>query len=290
LKSGAGRVCVSFMGIAGDSAVDNPIPYFTGSDATFARLTESAEMYRNAMTNRIVLRGPTRRTLSPLTHGCSYCMAADNTRMLPPFLPEQRGEELVFSALVNRCIPAALFGSIPRAIVHQPIEPRTYPPGLAVARAGRLVASTTLAKVIEGLQVGAVSDSGRLRMVGRHLEELKLLDYPAFRAHVKSAVLPGLLSQLHGLSRNAHRGRENSSEWGRDISAMADGYLRSLNDRDHSVPLDLDKSVGTEEARKRFQALVGDMGRLLQAWHDIRTAAEALHAKGETACPAIKGD
>jgi hypothetical protein len=275
------------MGIAGDSAIDNPIPYFIASEASFARLTASAEIYQMAMRSRMILRGPTRRTLSPITQGLSYCMAVDNTEILPPFLPVCRGEEAVFVALVNRCIPGALFGSIPRAIVHQPFEQRFYPPGVAIDRAGKLVASTTLAGVIASEQVDGACAAGRMRALGGRLRELSLLDRAAFPARIKSAVAPALISQLRRLSRIALSRIGDSDPWRPDISAMVDGYLRSLNERDHSVPLDLERAFGADVGRVRFRTLLGELGSLLQAWPDIRAAADRLHAKGETACPVL---
>jgi hypothetical protein len=119
------------------------------------------------------------------------------------------------------------------------------------------------------------------------LTELNLLEEQALRQRVKSTLVPTLVAQLQRLSRIALCPGDDSSIWGRDVSAIVEGYLHSLNDRDHSVPLDLEQTFGLEEGRIRFRTLLGKLGYLLQVWPDMRAAAEMLHGKGETACPVI---
>jgi hypothetical protein len=54
--------------------------------------------------------------------------------------------------------------------------------------------------------------------------------------------------------------------------------------RDHSVPVDLEREFGTVGARSHLKALVAQFAALIQSWPALVEAAGVLDSKGTTMC------
>ena len=50
----------------------------------------------------------------------------DNRDLLPPNVPLNRGQDLVFGQLLWKCFGNAVFGHVPLAVVHDPVPPRRF--------------------------------------------------------------------------------------------------------------------------------------------------------------------
>src|SRR5205823_224229 len=68
--------------------------------------------------------------------------------------------------------------------------------------------------------------------------------------------------------------------WAADLRQLLAEVRRALPNPAYTIPYDLSAICGDEDARPRFQRLVGRFGELLQAWPAIVSAARELRARG----------
>jgi hypothetical protein len=131
LHSGSGRVVLTMAGVVGDPGTYSNIHLLTSRGETRTRLLQSEELYRSVLSSREALRVAQRATV---THDAG-CMAGnlglENTILLPPFIPNFRGEDSVFGALLMRCLTDGYYGHIPIALWHANTREHTH--GLALA-------------------------------------------------------------------------------------------------------------------------------------------------------------
>ena len=260
-------VVVSQIGVAGDCAMDFPLGYFTGGAADLDRLTASPDVYRAAMLNRAVIRGTTIFTLSNRLLAAGYCMGVDNRALLAPFLPSQRGEELVFGALLTKCIRGALISSIPRAILHAPAQERRFEASAMADRAGVFTASSTIARLIEAERMTASNSEDALRSMGHRLGELSRTNDLDLNDAIRSAtdhVVCSLIVRLDSIASGNSVARYDAR---RALAAC----IRNRGEWDYSVPFDL----GKENGRKQLRCLLGQLSLLLESWPAIFAAAKA---------------
>jgi len=190
ISGGNSSVIMSLMGVAGDVALNNPLAYFVEGRENLQRLTEDEGLYRAALRNRTVLRGP-RSTFISDRMGCmSYCMGVDNTEMLPPFSPIGRAQEFVWSSLVNNCVPNGLFGIMPRAILHRPAGIREFEEDAAVLGAGKFNSGEILSFIILAERPRGGTRAERLRSLSVRLRELSELPDTSLREYLWLVVRP----------------------------------------------------------------------------------------------------
>lgn len=284
IEKGNAAVTVSLMGIVGDSGLDDPLFYFLLGTETLARLTKTVELYNAALTNRQILRGPQSICVSDQCECHSGCMGVDNIDLLPPFMPVMRGQDLVFGSLVAKCIPGGLFGVVPRAILHQPAERREFVKNAASRRVGKFMTGETLGFLIGVEPFKGSSRSGLIRKLGARLQELEDQDVADFQMHIRSAVTPMLVSWMQQLDVTIDSHSKVSNFWIKDALDIKAAILSALNERDYSVPSDLEQTFGIVGGRERFRDLVKKFASLLQAWPAIVESTKALQAKGKHIC------
>lgn len=263
---GNGRVAVSSIGILGDAAIDNPICYFLQNPASLVRLTQSEDTYQRALEQRAVMRGPTNLVISDRGNCMSYCIGLDNTRLLPPFMPVQRAEELVFGWLVNRCIPGALFAAIPRAVLHDPPEVRTFKfaPGAAVGSAFTTGESLVAAIVSETIR-GAEADD-RLRSLATRIREVSRIGNYEFQEYLAAAMAPLFESVIQRLGRAQQQLAASPGPWTHAITQFKDQYIRALDKRVFTAPSDLPRLNEAERSDTQLRSLLEQFAGLLEAW------------------------
>jgi len=284
IEKGNAAVAVSLMGIVGDSGLDDPLVYYILGTETLSRLTKTAELYHAALTNRQILRGPQSICVSDQCECHSGCMGIDNIDLLPPFMPVMRGQDLVFGSLVVKCVPGGLFGVVPRAILHRPAERREFAQNAAPHRVGKFMTGETLGFLIGGESFRGLSRGGLIRTLGARLQELEDQDVHDLQMHIRSAVTPMLVSWMQQLDASIDNHSKVSNFWIKDALDIKAAIVSALNDRDYSVPSDLEHVFGAVEGRGRFRDLVKKFASLLQAWPAIVESTKVLQAKGKRIC------
>jgi hypothetical protein len=279
-----GAVIIAMMGLVGDAGIDDPLPYFVQGPATLHELARTEELFQAALTNRTITRGSRGLLLTDDMECMSYCMSVRPTSMLPPFSPVQRAEELVFGAQLGRCLPGSLVAIIPRAVVHQPLPPREFEPRAALRRAGRFSTGEILSALIRSLPVLGSSAEALFSSLGIVLSQLAEAEDIEFAEHVRQAVEPMLINQIQQLQLALEDASAKTALWFSDVSQIQAACLASLQGRNLSVPIDLERLWGEEAAMRQFKNLVGRFAQLVLSWPKILEATKDLHASGVRIC------
>ncbi len=262
------KVQISQAGLLGDAATDDPLPYFLQGRHTFASLTSTQTLYYGALTNRQILRAPRGFVIAEEAACMSYCMAVDNTRGLPPFLPVERAEDFVFSALVSRCIPGALFAAIPRAVLHRPDQPRKFDSTFFSYRPGRFYSGEIIACLVRTVQLTSTSYCDRLPEMASHLESIGRLREPKFCEYLRRVLEPVVARQIQQLDALVHdRGRTSDCFWAEDVIRLRESGLRALDTGRFIQPLDKDSPSGSGVSQ--LQNLVVRFAATLRIWETL---------------------
>ncbi len=284
-----GVVAVTVNGLLGDCAWGTPfglwhVPmgYLAFQGPSLDRLTASDEQYRQTMCSRQVLR----ITPSPVLADASFSMLTfwglDNRELLPPHVPVNRGQDLVFGQVLSTCCLAAVFGHVPLALVHDPVPPRRFWNGEVIRSAAGVDLCRVLTEAIALCEFpheeGAAA--GRLRALGGHLA--RLADLPG------RALGELLTERLRSVNRRferelAERAAQDSratSQYAADIGRFFERVRSSEGRRDYWIPLDLRSADGPPGAEMRTRDIVRRFGELLVHWPAIVEAARGLRADG----------
>lgn len=280
MGSGNSSIVASFFGLLGDAAIDDPLQYFLQGPETLAALTSSEEFYRNALSNRMILRGARGFLITKELECMSYCMALNHQELLPPFLPVQRAEEMVFGSLLMKCVPGVLFGVVPRAILHKPQPARGFAPEAAFDRAGKFTAGELINLLIATTSVHGVSRGDRLLSVAGQLKTVARLDDRDLMKLLRKRIEPALVFQIQQLELALQKLLCVPDFLANDILRLRDCCMSALNDRDFTVPYDFETLWPAHECRARFRQLIWRFACLLEKWPALLDAANSLRAQG----------
>lgn len=282
VRSGRGRVLVTFNGLLGDSALPAPVGYLLLRDDSRERLVRSETDYRSAFKSREVLRVAD----GPYISANAWCVTAavgyDNRELLPPFMPVLRGEDDLFGFTLHACFDDGYFGYLPSAVLHSPPDHRAYGHddlgefGSGVRMCNVILACVKSLNAWPGLEDARV----RMRALGEHLtsvgslpqedfEELVLVNLYRMQSEYVT-FLEGTLQDYDGWPEY----------WADDVESYIDALRAAMESRDYAVPQDLLAGRGQEEARRLSRRLVFRYGQLLRWWPEMVDAAKSLRAQG----------
>ena len=284
IAGGNATVVASFIGLLGDAAMDDPLPYFVHGPATLAVLAHHEALYRAALRNRLIFRGPRATLITDQHDYMSYCMGIDNTDLLPPFMPVQRGEELVFGTLLSRCVPGALFGTIPRVVLHQPGEPRDFGADAALRRIGKFTVAEMICCLIRADGPKGGSRAELMISAGQRLRDAISLSDPELRGYLRRALEPILVRQLQALDMALEKLPHDPNFWVEDVLQFKATFLEALQHQDFSLASDLEAIWGPSENRRRFRQLAERAAELLSCWPKIAAAARSFRERRGGIC------
>jgi len=282
LRSGRGKVLTTFTGMLGDSGMYSPHSYFLLDADSHKRLTLSEENYRFATTSREILRVANRRTISSDWWFPATTMGFDNRSLLPPFFPVLRNEDGVFGATVRACFEHQYSGFLPWAILHAPLEPRSYMPDDFLKSASSCRLCDILVACISAFTPpkGMTDERKGLRALGDFLTEVASLAPHDFEEFVKVQLYRLASDHACRLETDLRFHRGVPVYWAEHLRTYLDTLIRALSNRDYIVPDDLSRLSSAEEARALTRVLVRGFGRLLCWWPEIVEAAKDLRARG----------
>lgn len=277
LRARAGAfVAATMTGILGDCAVGNASWMLSPAPSERAALGEVEDDWARAKASRELLRVSRRPLLTDQMSLMAYACGYDGRAPLPPFPPFGRNEDAVFAFLLTRCVPGALIGHLPLALLHAPAGTRGY----GFSAGGRVGFGDVLVTCMASLEPspGEASAEERYRDLGRHLRDLAELPEADFQEvlrrllwHRASARLDRLCAERETAAGCASRKTE--------LLRAIEGIQGSLLAPDFAVPVDV---PGPDLAAQRAasRALLGRYGELLEAWPAIVAGARRLHEAG----------
>jgi hypothetical protein len=281
------KVMATFNGLLGDCAWGSPFGYWGAPLGSLMvegdshdRLVRSKEAYLAALGTRTILRVARAPSVSD-TYSTTTFLGLDNRDLLPPFLPVQRGQDLIFGRMLWRCFEHACFGHLPTALLHLPVEPRRF----SSAEVIRSAAGYDLAKLIVDcilecpLRRGEGNGRDRLCALGEHLSELGALPSSEFDRRVRvqaerttSAFAGWMIAHLE-----ARDGLP--AFWANDVRRYVEALRAAVAGEHYCIPLDLLAGSTLQRARATAQRVVLEFGRLCSAWPALVEGSRHLRAR-----------
>lgn len=283
------RVCATFNGSFGDCGWGSPFGYWgapMGSllldAASHARLVQTEADYRQGCTSREILRTVRQPTLSDATFCMSHFMGLDNRSGLPPFLPVRRGQDMIFGLTTWRCWPDSVFGHLPWALLHAPVEARRFWPGELFRSASGSDVAKLLIACMQSCDFGPGQREGyaRLQALGRHLMDIGGMPLHDFEVFVHMHTWQSNSTFIALMEEHLHVHRESPTYWATDVRKYITMLRQALMHKDYWVPLDLVDGKNLDATKQLAQRIVYRFGQLLFWWPALVQATRELRSLG----------
>ncbi|HEY9810091.1 MAG TPA: HAD-IIIC family phosphatase [Halomicronema sp.] len=287
LEKGKAKVLMTFNGLVGDCGWGAPFGFWSApmgylllGEMSHRRLVESESSYRMALTSREILRSVNRRKITDDSFGMTTFVGLDNRDLLPPFLPVRRGQDLIFTKMVWECFSEGVFGHLPWALLHEPVEVRKFWQGEIFRTASGFDTAKLMIECVKSCQFGEGNATERLRILGRHLCELGNLPVGDFEEFIRLQTWRSSQGFINLAEERLQSCGDAPKFWANDVRKYVDILCKSLITEEYFVPLDLLQGRNLNEARKLSQRLVGSFGQLVLWWPEIVATAKDLRGKG----------
>lgn len=283
LRSGGGKVAVTFLGIIGDSGMPVPAAYRRLSPRSRARLARVSDRHSGLTSREVLGLVPRPRIRDKAQYVSGTAVGYDNRELLPPFMPVGRGQDGVFMHTLRCCSGNSYFGDLPWAILHAPMEARAF----SSEQIEKTARSVPLSKIIRAcvqslkFRTGLAKGTDKLSALGSHLVEVGSLTLPDFEEFVRIHVRQLQSSYISSMENYIQACGESLGLWARDLEKHFDIMRTALPLQKFFVPPELLETRGADEARLLTQRLVLRFGQLLCAWPEMAAGAKRLRAEGK---------
>jgi hypothetical protein len=287
-RSADSVVTVTLNGLLGDCAWGAPFGFWhvpmgflAFDNASLERLISSEQNYRQALRSRQILRITSSPVISDATFSMLTFWGLDNRDLLPPNVPVNRGQDLVFGQLLWKCFNKAVFGHVPLALIHDPVPPRRFWDGEILRSAVGVDLCRLMIEAISLCEIGNPTSSPRerLKVIGQHL--ICLADQPG------GALGERLLERLQVSNRRfVLETIEKASQvagkhhYVRDVFGYCEKVKAAQYQQDYWVPLDLRLNRSTLKSEERTRTVLRQFGELLVEWPAIVKGAMQLRQAG----------
>jgi hypothetical protein len=279
LQSGNGRVVLTMAGVLGDSGTYSNFHLLTSKGETRTRLLHSQELYRSALSSREILRVARRATVTDDPGCMAGNLGLENTMVVPPFIPNFRGEDRVFGALFMKCVTDAYYGHIPIALFHAGDDNRETQSFLASCVVGMAdVYFAALGSL--ALPDSAEDPSARLELIARHLKHLGALKPDLFIRDIRSALLSAWSARLTNIQNALDDHDDWPSFWLNDLAKVRHQLIEVMTAKDFWVPRELANTGSLSDIQQLVQRAVYLFGELCEWWPDIVRASRERAEKG----------
>jgi hypothetical protein len=279
--AGEAQVVATWLGLRGDSGCDDPSAYLFLRGRSRERLVASAARYAAAVASRRVVKGVLRPTLSDGTFLQTTAMALDHGRLLPPFLPMFRGEDVLFPFMLRAIRPEACIAYLPWTVLHEPVEPRSFPAGGIAAAAERAELVQILLAIVHGARpLSATEPAARLRALGEMLTAYADASSQRFAERLRQTASRIAEGCIERCERELAAHGDAPSYWAADVDAFMQALRARLLREDVIVLREYRAERDLGAAVERTRADVARVGALFSAWPAIWEAARALRRRG----------
>ena len=274
LHRGNNTVCVSALGVGGASGIGSAIGFLRLDAESRAHLMRSESVYRSAFENDLLLRA----VIAPSIGDSQWCsglnLGLDNRRFLPPFLPVQRSQDGVFSALLH-AISRPLFAHLPWFLLHADSGERQQTRDDLRKQFASLKSADLLVLLIRKFapQPLRSQPADNLAALGRTLCEWGSAAQGDFEEMLFLVVAQMVASRLEEFEKRLARYKRQPAFWAKDMEMCIEASLAALPGNGYITPWDLSDCWGESKARATMQLLVRKTGEMLMIWSDLREAA-----------------
>jgi hypothetical protein len=283
IAAGRGHLAVTSSGLLGDSGSRYPA-FYAWSKTTVKQqlLTADEAAYRSLLESRQLLRAADCPTVTRGPFIMSTHVGLDARRLLPPFSPVFRGQDMVFAALLRQGLGDALVGHVPRAVLHVPGEPRRASLDALWRPSGAAAFATVLTAAINlvGQPVSAGFGAGRLRALGRGLRDLAGQEPTEAAFLLRTQIAETSAMALSRLAAEYAALKADQRPWVRDLRRQFDDRLAELLGSFSAGASEI-ADTRPNTAELETLDLIGRFGALLEAWPGLFEAAVTLVERGE---------
>lgn len=279
LHSRPGRILVTGNGTVGDCGWDNPNFALFAQGPSFARLTRSAEHFREARASRELAQA----VRQPVITGSpdprlAMCIGLDNTELLAPFPPDGRAEEVAFGAILACCFSDGYGAHLPWLAQHDPVGKRRFsdePPFL-------ISFGSWLPACIGRFDPGPVTDpAGRLRGLGDYLAGLGRWPAEQFDEFVRAILWESMSALVAALTERLDGADPVPDFWAADARRFIAAARRQA-----LAPV---AGLYPEGSRSGLQHSLVHFGELLCWWPRLVAAASELRSAGRRLARPVTG-
>jgi hypothetical protein len=272
-----GTIRVTMAGLAGDSARYCPRRLLFLEGTIRHLLTRDRAAFEAALAYREIRHLALRTIVSHEIAGCaSYCMAIGNVEPVPPFMPEGRGEDTVFGAMLGMTDPRALMAHLPIGVVHDSDRPAAYGAVDRMISARQTRLSEVMLAIIESCSGLPASPSDRLSTIARHLRECGQIDRREFLTFLSRTALHRRCRQMAVLESSL-RDAGYDDGWRAALEEYRQTVHASLREAAFFMPVECQDGRSPEAALAHAQRVVRQFGELLLHWSSIWRAAKEIN-------------
>jgi hypothetical protein len=282
LLGGGSSVLATVGGIFGDCASAWPVFHLWNPEVQ-EQLRVDEPTYRMLAPSRQVLRAAPAFVVSDSSFFMSTSFAVDTRSTTPPFFPTLRGQDLIFGFMCRQTSPAAMFGYLPYAVGHHPIDERAHTPERLWDAESNVSLRSVLLEALEPTQVEHASPGeARLRVMGRQLEELGALPWNDFEEILTVRIWRTMRQAIAHYESRLRAARRPWGPWEMELQRYV-GTLAPPLARPHAIiPNDIRRARSPDDARALLQRMFRRFGQLVAAWPALVRASRQLRDRGIT--------
>lgn len=167
------KVKVSVNGTLGDPGTSEASWLYIQPSEQLRPWLQSEDTYRQLVSRRLLARQPRGHQLLPHHTLLTPLVGVDNRQLMPPTLPNGRGEDALFVELACCVYPDALFAQLPWMLKHEPEQARQFDRDALLSPIG-MGSNRLLTRYLRGLRyaVPSAAPETRLQWLGQSLQAL----------------------------------------------------------------------------------------------------------------------
>lgn len=236
LGSGAGRVAISALGIAGDCGLWSTHSYSTREGADREHMTKSDQWYKAVRHSRAVVRSAAATSIIGGGFLMNAAIAVDNRAPLAPFVPIGRNMDGIFAHCFECCFDDAFIGFVPDVVRHEPPSSSRRAAARSGSRADNAAVLRLSDYLIHAIRLypawSVLADGAdKLEGLGYHLRGLASLRTPILKRVIRlwrEEILTRHLRYLQRILETERAAARRAPSWYRDVGAQADAVVRAL--------------------------------------------------------------
>ncbi len=276
----AHTVRVSISGMAGDSGMYSARRILFATGGTRARLANDESLYRLALHSRELARAVPQASVSHSGICIAMAIGLDNREPLPPFMPNWRNQDGVFSSTLTACDPHALIAHARAGIWHNAFRQSHYTDDVFTC-ARRTRVSELLMLLITSCTPAIAPALGmtRMELLARYLIDLGRMGCQEFASMMRRALIEKRCRQLATHRALATAQFAYPSFWLSDLERYREETMKSLVDEPFPHIEELQSST-PHSALTYVQQYAVAFGELLLWWPRVMSASISLKRRG----------
>jgi hypothetical protein len=273
-------VCATMLGTAGGSGIGTSFWSLIQDEKARASLLRSEEHYRYAISSQELIRF----AANPIISDGAFCgglnLGLDNRQLLPPFMPVQRNEDVLFGQLM-RLGSCGYFGFPPWITLHT--GPATT---MNTDDLRQFAARVPCGHIIEALlkelapRPKHADPAKNLVDIGKKLIDFASGPLPDFEERLRLMLMRRASLLISKLQSHLNEYNREPEFWASDVDMCVAAIEEAMESKESIVASDLCPYFPEEVARPLLQRLIRRFGELLTIWADLRQAAQELQDSG----------